>query len=158
MELVGQALGPLLILFMVGSLLGLRAGAAEWASRAKAPVRAITNVATGLMLAVVLIHYGRDMLGAVGSFAIGAQVLCFGAYALGGYFVAPGPGRGERVVLSLAMGTRNIGAAFAPLVAAPGVARGAVVMCAIAVVVTIGIAAVAASCFRAPGALSSATA
>ena len=99
------------------------------------------------MLVALFAVYGKAMVGAIGSFAIASQVLCFGSLFVGAYLLAPGLARGQRVVLSLAMGTRNIGAAFAPLVAVPGTDSRAVVMCAIATIVTVVLAAVTTKLF-----------
>ena len=110
-------------------------------------VKTATTVATLLMLVAVFAVYGKAMAGAIGSFAIASQVLYFGLLFVGAYLLAPGLAHGPRVVLSLAMGTRNIGAAFAPLLAAPDADSRAVVMCAIATLVTVALAAVAAKQF-----------
>jgi BASS family bile acid:Na+ symporter len=133
----------LFILLPLAAGMALRAGAPKVAVRLRTPVKAVTSVATLLMLLAIAAVYGGAMLGAVGSFAIAAQVLCYGTYTLGGYFASPGLARRERVVLSLAMGTRNIGAAFAPLVAVPNTDPQPVVMCAIATLVTFAVAAFA---------------
>ena len=119
-------------------------------ARATLPaVKRVTTIATALMLVGMVIVYGRATIGAIGSFAIFAQlVFCSLLMALA-YGIGPGLTRSERSVMGLGMGTRNIGAALAPLAAVPAMDPRAIVMCAIALPVTIVVAAAGARLFGA---------
>jgi BASS family bile acid:Na+ symporter len=137
---------PLLyyVLAPLAAGLAVRARAPRFAAAIGPIVRRITNLATVLMLLGMSVVYGADMIGAIGSYAIGAQVLYFAALLAGSYWLAPGLAHGQRSVLSLSIGTRNIGAALAPLVAIDGIDPRAIVMCVIATVITVGLAGLAA--------------
>ena len=143
---------PLLyyVLIPMGVGLAVRTVRPGAAATLRPHVKTVTTIATLLLLLALLAQYGGDMMAAIGSFAIGAQVLYFGLLFAGAYSVAPGLAREQRIALSLAMGTRNIGAAFAPLVAVPGTDPQALVSCAIATVVTFALAALASTRFARP--------
>jgi len=64
-------------------------------------------------LALTLYLYGREMLGAVGSFAPGAQVLFFVAITAMSYKIGFGLQQPQRSAMALGMCTRNIAAVFA---------------------------------------------
>jgi bile acid:Na+ symporter, BASS family len=148
---------PLLLWVLAPLVVGttIRTVAEPVAARWRPPVKKITNLATVLMLVCMVIVYGRDMWGAVGSFAIGAQVVFLAGMAAGPYMIGFGLPQDQRSVLGIGMCTRNIGAALAPLVAIPGADPRAVVTCVIAVVLTVALALLAASWFskgaRLPG-------
>jgi BASS family bile acid:Na+ symporter len=144
--MIGRPLLYYVLLPLAAGVL-IRACAPVFAGRLRPVVKRITGLATALLLVGMAIVYGRDMLGAIGSYAIGAQTLFFGALMVASYSFGSGLTQGQRSVLSLGMGTRNIGAALAPLVAVEGTDPRAIVMCAIAIVVTVVLAAVAAKWF-----------
>ena len=66
-----------------------------------------------ILLAMTLVMYGPDMLGTVGSFAPGAQVLFFVVMTLLSYKVSFGLKQNQRSSIALGMCTRNIAAVFA---------------------------------------------
>ena len=108
-------------------------GAAAWLQPL---VRLVVAVATVLLLVLVALIYGRDFLGAVGSFALATQCVFLTIVTAGAYVLSPGVPEGQRRVLALGLCTRNIGAAAAPLMAA-GADRRAMVMVALAVPTTL---------------------
>lgn len=96
-------------------------------------IRKTTAIATLLMLVLCAIAYGKDLASAVGSLAFGTQAVFFLIVTVAPYLFGRGLSHGQRSVLTLGMSTRNVGAAFAPLLAMPGVDQRAVVMVVIGV-------------------------
>lgn len=96
-------------------------------------VRRLNVMTTLLMLLFCLIIYGGEFVGAVGTFAVGAQILFFAVATSASYFLSGALPERERSVLALGMSTRNLGAAFAPLVAIASIDQRAVAMVAIGV-------------------------
>lgn len=114
-----------------------------FAGRTQAPVATVTNVAGIALLLLIAVLYGRGVLDAIGSYAIGLQIVFVSLVTL----LAHGLGRGlrddQRNVLTLGMCSRNLGVALAPLMAIESDTR-SMVMVAIAAPVTLVISAVTA--------------
>ncbi len=127
---------PLLFFLMVPLAIGIaiQLAQAPVAARAEPIVKKITGIDTILMLLICVVVYGKAFLGLVGSYAIGTQILFFFVAAVGPYLLGFGLPQGQKSVLSLGMATRNIGAALAPLFAAPDVDQRAIVMVAFGVI------------------------
>lgn len=102
-------------------------------ARIKPAVKRITGISTIIMLALCIVIYGKDFINAVGTYAIGSQILFFVIAPMASYAFSFGLPRTQKSVLSLGMTTRNLGAAFAPLFAIPGMDRRAIVMVALGV-------------------------
>ena len=96
-------------------------------------VRKTTGIATLIMLVLCVVVYGKGFIGAVGTYAIGTQILFFSIATFASYYLSPGLTQRRKSVLSLGMSTRNLGAAFAPLFAVSGVDQRAIVMVALGV-------------------------
>ena len=125
-----------LLLFVLAPLaigLALQRHSARLAERLHPIVKKATGVDTVLMLVLCVAVYGKEFVDLAGSHAIGAQFLFFAAATVAPYVLSFGVPRTQRVVLSLGMATRNLGAAFAPLFAIAGVDQRAVVMVAFGV-------------------------
>jgi bile acid:Na+ symporter, BASS family len=117
------------------------------ASKLQPFVKKATAIDTLLMLGLCVVVYGNAFLGLVGSYAIGVQSLFFSVAAVGPYLLSFGLPPGQKSVLSLGMCTRNIGAALAPLFAAPDVDQRAIVMVAFGVLMQATFSFVAATYF-----------
>jgi len=142
---------PLLAVVLVPLAIGmaiLQASTAV-ASRLQPFVKKTTGVATIVMLALCAIVYGKGFIGAVGSYAIGTQILFLSVVTAASYGLAFGLSQGQKSVLSLGICTRNLGAAFAPLFTAPDVDQRAIVMVAIGVPIQVILAVLAARWFAA---------
>ena len=126
---------PLVFFLLVPLAIGLAVQhrSATAASKLSPFVKKATGIDTILMLVLCVVVYGEEFLGLVGSFAIGAQVLFFSVSTIGSYLFSFGLRPDQKSVLSLGMATRNLGAAFAPLFAVPGVDQRAIVMVAFGV-------------------------
>ena len=108
-----------------------------FAERAHPVVKKVTAVDSLVLLAIIFWIYGKDFLGAVGSYAIGTQILYYAIVTAAAYGLGFGLPRSQKSVLALGLCTRNIGAAVAPLMAVPGTDQRAIVMCCLAMIITI---------------------
>jgi bile acid:Na+ symporter, BASS family len=140
---------PLLLFLLVPMAIGMaiQFRSAAVASKLQPIVKKATGIDTLLMLALVVVIYGKAFLGLVGSYAIGVQILFFSLAAVGPYLLSFGLPQGQKIVLSLGMCTRNIGAALAPLFAVPDVDQRAIVMVSFGVLMQATFSFVAASYF-----------
>jgi BASS family bile acid:Na+ symporter len=133
---------PLLVLVLLplGVGMAIFGVAPRLAAVLRGPVKVITGVATVLMLALCIIIYEPGFVSAFGSFAILAQLLFLTLMTACAYALGIGLPTSQRSVLSLAVATRNIGAAIAPLFSALAVDRRAVIMVMLAVPVQVVVA------------------
>jgi BASS family bile acid:Na+ symporter len=106
---------------------------ASVAARLQPIVKKTTGIDTILMLVLCLVVYGKDFIGAMGSYAFGTQILFFSVATAATYGLSFGLPREQKSVLALGMSTRNLGAAFAPLFSLPDIDQRAIVMVAIGV-------------------------
>jgi len=93
-----------------------------------------------LTLVLTLVLYGGEMLGTVGSFAPGAQVLFFVAITAMSYKIGFGLEQPQRSAMALGMCTRNIAAVFAAYFGITNAPQGLFVM----IVLVVPLAAIAA--------------
>lgn len=121
---------PLLLIVLVPMVVGMLTLSASpgTATRSLPWVKAVTSVATIIMLAMCVIIYGKGFFEAVGTRAIGAQALFFLMVTTIAYACGKGLPPDRRSVLTLGVCTRNVGAALAPLLATPGADQRIVVM------------------------------
>src|SRR5512137_1089658 len=126
---------PLLFFLLVPLAIGMaiQRASAPVASRIEPIVKKTTGIATLVMLLLCVVVYGKGFVGAVGTYAIGTQILFFSVATAASYCISPGLQQGQKSVLSLGMSTRNLGAAFAPLFAISSVDQRAIVMVALGV-------------------------
>jgi len=142
---------PLLTLVLTPLVIGIaiRVYAANVADKLFPVVKRIAGIFTLITLVFVLVLYGKAMLNSMGSFAIGAQVLFLCGMTLVSYQVGFGLKREQRSIMALGMGTRNIAAVFAVLMAIPNPDSRVVVMIALVVPLSVIVAFVAARLFAA---------
>jgi BASS family bile acid:Na+ symporter len=129
---------PLLFFVLVPLFVGMavKRCAEPVASRLYPFVKKTTDITTMVMLAVMAIVYGKDFIGAIGSYAIGTLVLFVGVVTLTTDKLGFGLKQEQRSVLTIGMCTRNLGAAIAPLMTMKADSR-SVVMVAIGIPVTL---------------------
>jgi BASS family bile acid:Na+ symporter len=137
----------LFVLLPLGAGVAIRKVSAPLAEKLHPLVKRVTSIDTLAMLVLCVAVYGEGFTGLLGSHAIGAQVAFFAAATALPFVVGFGLSRPKRVVLSLGMTTRNLGAAFAPLFASASVDHRAVVMVALGVVMQATFAFIAATYF-----------
>lgn len=120
------------------------------AAKLQPVVKKITLLFTMSTMLSCLVVYGEDMLGVAGSFAVISLVLFFLAVTVAPYRLGFGLPHEQKIVLSIGMATRNLGAAFAPLVAAPFIDKRALVMVVLGIPLMVLFAAAAAKWFKPP--------
>ena len=137
---------PLVVLLFLPMAAGMavKTIASPLAARLLRIVRPVANAATVLLLAAIGVRYFKGFVGAIGSYAIAAQLIYAVGLVLGAHAMGAGMPTGQRSVLSLGACTRNLGAALAPLLVTPPDPR-AMVMVALAVPITLGVTYLAAS-------------
>ena len=75
-----------------------------------------------------LIMYGKALLGVVGELAVLSEVLFFGLICLATYWLGFGLRHEQKIVLSIGVTTRNLGACLTPLLAVPDMDQRATLM------------------------------
>ncbi len=121
---------PLLLLIFLPMAIGIaiHQTAPAIADRMQRPVKLLTSAATLATFVLILVIYGKDLLGVPGSLALAAQLLFFSIVTGCAYHLAFGLDHAQRVVLSAGMATRNLGAAVAPLLSIAEIDQRAIVM------------------------------
>jgi BASS family bile acid:Na+ symporter len=144
---------PLLTLVLTPLVIGiaLRVYAAPVADKLFPVVKRIGGIFTALILILVLWRYGKGMLNAMGDLAIGSQFLFLCGMALLSYLIGIGLKQQQRSIMALGMGTRNIAAVFAVLMAIPNPDPRLVVMIVLVVPISAIVAFVAALLFARAG-------
>jgi BASS family bile acid:Na+ symporter len=140
---------PLLVVIFLPLAVGmfvLRASPA-FAFRAQPFVKKITALATIATAVLCVVVYGEGLLGVPGSFAVVAQLVFFSMLTALTYWLAFGLAHEQKIVLSLGMATRNLGAAFAPLLAVGEMDQRAIVMVVLALPIMVIVALLAAKWF-----------
>jgi BASS family bile acid:Na+ symporter len=129
---------PLLLFVLAPLLVGMvvREISVAAAQRAMAPLAALTGAAAATLVVLIVVMHGRSVMGAVGSYAIAMQVAFIVTITVLAHACGAGLTPEQRSVLTLGVGTRNLGAALAPLMAADA-DQGSIVMIVIAVPVTL---------------------
>ena len=121
---------PLLLLVLLPLVVctAVRAFAAPVADMLFPVAKRLAGLSTVLILGFTLMFYFREFLRAVGSFAIGAEVLFVLGIALASYRFGFGLKQGQRSAMALAMCTRNAAGMFAVFTAFPVQDPGVLVM------------------------------
>jgi BASS family bile acid:Na+ symporter len=101
------------------------------------------------MLILLLIVYGKGFIGAVGTYAIGTQIVFFTVVTVASYALGFGMPKSQKSVVSLGICTRNCGAAMAPLFVAPDVEQSAMIMVSLGIPMMVVFALIAARVFAA---------
>lgn len=116
---------PLLVLLLVPLAAGLaiRTSAPQVAALLHRIVKPLADMATIAMFAAVVIVYFDGFVGAIGSYAIGTQLLFAVGVTAGSYALSVGLKPRQRSVVGLGVCTRNLGASFAPLLVASADSR-----------------------------------
>jgi BASS family bile acid:Na+ symporter len=140
---------PMLFLVLMPLVLGMaiQLRRPSTASSIQLYVKKGTAIDTVLMLLVVVVMYGKGFVGAIGTWAILAQVLFYTLTIVASYALAFGVSPRRKSVLTLGLSTRNCGAALAPLFVAADVAPEATVMVTLGIPMMVVFSAVAARVF-----------
>jgi bile acid:Na+ symporter, BASS family len=140
---------PLLTLVLAPLAVGMATfrAAPAFASRFQPLVKRITGIATLIMLASMLLLYGKGFLGSAGSYATATLVGYLVVVAAASYGLAFRLAQDQKSVLSLGVCTRNAGAALAALGAVPDVDPRAIIVAALTVPIMLIISLAAARWF-----------
>jgi BASS family bile acid:Na+ symporter len=112
---------PLVITVLIPLLVGalVRTYAATMAAKIFPVVKVIAGLSTALTVVFCLLLYGRQMLETAGSFALLSMTVFMIVLGSITYRFGFGLQQDQRCVMSLGMGTRNIAAVFAGVLAIP---------------------------------------
>jgi BASS family bile acid:Na+ symporter len=140
---------PLLVMVLLPLVIGIviRVSAPKAAEKLFPVVKKIGGIFLLICLVLTLVLYGREMLGAVGSFAPGAQVLFLVAITAISYSIGFGLKQQQRSAMALGMCTRNIAAVFAAFFGITNPPAGLFVMIVLVVPLAAIVAMVAARLF-----------
>ena len=125
---------PLLLVVLLPMAIGvvIRRQADAFASKLLPFAKKLAGV-FGLVWAVLcLIIYGKALLGVAGSFAVASELAFFGVIFLGTYWLGFGFPYEQKIVLSIGVTTRNLGACLTPLLAVPDMDQRATLMIVLA--------------------------
>jgi bile acid:Na+ symporter, BASS family len=87
----------------------------------------------GLVWSVLcLVIYGKGLLGLAGSFAVASELIFFGFVCIGTYWLGLGLRHEQKIVLSVGVTTRNLGACLTPLLSVPDMDQRATLMIVLA--------------------------
>jgi bile acid:Na+ symporter, BASS family len=121
---------PLLMVVLLPMAIGviLRRKSEALAAKLQPGVKKLAGLA-GLIWAILcLIIYGKGLLGVAGSYAVASQLVFFGIICLATYGLSFGLPHEQKIVLSVGITTRNLGACLAPLLSAPDMDQRATLM------------------------------
>lgn len=121
---------PLVVLILLPLAVGM-AVLQIWpaaAAKVQPVVKRITGLSAIATAVLCIVVYGKGLLGVAGQLAIFSQLVFFSIVAAGTYWCGVGLRHDQRIVLSTGMTTRNVGAAVAPLLSAPGIDPRATIM------------------------------
>jgi BASS family bile acid:Na+ symporter len=140
---------PLLVVILLPLAVGvlIRAKSPDLATRLLPVVKKITGIATLATAVLLLVVYGKALLGVPGSLAVGAQMVFYCVLAIVPYVLGIGLRYEHGIVLSAGMTTRNLGAAMAPLFASGGDDQRAMIMIVLGLPLMVIVARLAAKWF-----------
>ena len=126
---------PLLMFIATPLVIGavIRRVARALAEKAAPVVNKVTGLNTLVLIAVLLGLYWRDIFSAVGSYAIGSQILYYALLGVASYLLGFGLSYDQKAPMTLGTCTRNVGPALATLMGAAGAPQGAITMCILAI-------------------------
>ncbi|EJC75142.1 putative Na+-dependent transporter [Rhizobium leguminosarum bv. trifolii WSM2012] len=130
---------PLLLLVLApfGVGIAVRSLSKRWADRCDPIIRKLVMLNIVVLLSAAFLQNWRDMLSAVGTWAIAAQFIYYSGLAAGSYALSFGLPHDKRSVVTLGVSTRNVGAALAPLSAVPDADPRSSTMCILAACITL---------------------
>jgi BASS family bile acid:Na+ symporter len=126
---------PLLFFIAMPMVIGaaIRSVAEPAAEKAAPIVKRVTGLNTLILCAVLLWVYKAEIFSAVGTYAIGTQILCYALLGVGSYLLGFGLSYDQKAPMVLGTCTRNVGPALATLMGVAGAPQGAITMCILAI-------------------------
>lgn len=98
------------------------------ASAIQPVVKTVAGISTVVVVVLPLVLNGKGLLGVPGSFAIASLLIFFFVVTAFPYWLGFGLLQEQKIVLSIGLATRNLGAALAPLLSVPAIDQRATVM------------------------------
>jgi BASS family bile acid:Na+ symporter len=95
-------------------------------------VKKVTGVNTLILCGVLLWVYRGEIFSAVGTYAIGSQILYYALLGFASYLLGIGLSYEQKTPLVLGICTRNVGPALATLMGVADAPQGAITMCILA--------------------------
>ena len=122
---------PLVLFIAIPMVIGIaiRRAAVTFAEKAAPIVKNVTSVGTLILVADLVWLYRGEIFGAIGTYAIGTQILYYALMGGASYLLGVGLPFSQKAPMTLGICTRNVGPAIAPLFAVPGTPQGAITMC-----------------------------
>ena len=126
---------PLLFFIALPLVIGvaIRRVAETFAEQAATIVKKVTGLNTLILCAVLLWVYRADLVGAIGAYAIGTQMLYYSILGVASYLLAFGLSYDQKAPMVLGVCTRNVGPALATLLGVADAPQGAITMCILAI-------------------------
>ena len=126
---------PLLFFIAIPLVIGvvIRRVSELFAEKTAPIVKTITSVNTLILCAVLLWVYRADIFSAIGTYAIGTQILFYAVLGFGAYLLGFGLNYDQKAPMTLGICTRNVGPALATLMGVAGAPQGAITMCILAI-------------------------
>ncbi|QWW71151.1 bile acid:sodium symporter family protein [Rhizobium sp. WYJ-E13] len=136
---VGSIARPLLLLVLAPFAAGIafRRLSARWADRCHPIMKTLVTLNILLLLIIAIAQNWRDVIGAVGTWAIAAQFIYYCGLAICSYAISLKLPLDRRGVVTLGVCTRNVGAALAPLSAVSNADPRSSTMCILAAFITL---------------------
>lgn len=125
---------PLLCFIVLPLVIGaaIRCRAEALAEKAAHFVKRVTGLNTLILCVVLLWIYKDELMGAVGAYAIGTQMLYYALLGFGAYLLGFGLSYDQKAPMVLGICTRNVGPALATLMGVANAPQGATTMCILA--------------------------
>lgn len=137
---------PLVFFIAIPMIIGVtvRRNAEPLAEKSQPVVKKVLSVNNILLLGLAIWLYRKDFLSTVGTYAIGTLFLYLAILAIVSYGLSFGLSHAQKSVLSLGVGTRNTGAALAPLLSVAGTDQRAITICVMSIFIALIVGTVAA--------------
>jgi bile acid:Na+ symporter, BASS family len=121
---------PLLIVVLLPMAAGVifRQRSGALAAKTQPVVKKIAGLAGLVWCVLCLIMYGKGLLGLMGELAVLSQLVFFGIVCLATYYLGFGLRHEQKIVLSIGVTTRNLGACLTPLLSVPDMDQRATLM------------------------------
>lgn len=121
---------PLLIVVLIPMAAGVifRRRTEAGAAKVQPVVKKLAGLAGLVWCILCLIIYGKALLGVTGELAVLSEVVFFGGICLATYYLGFGLRHEQRIVLSIGVTTRNLGACLTPLLSVPDMDQRATLM------------------------------
>jgi BASS family bile acid:Na+ symporter len=126
---------PLVFFIAIPLVIGIaiRRASETFAEKAAPLVKKVTGLGTIILCADLIWLYRAELFSAVGTYAIGTQILYYALLGVAAYLLGFGLSYEQKAPMTLGICTRNVGPAIAPLFAVAGAPQGAITMCILAI-------------------------